>query len=43
MKIALRDKERRPPVPVGVEMVKVDYKTGNIIKSENKNILTLSR
>ena len=40
MKIALKDKERRPfLVPEGVEMVKIDYKTGNIIKSENKNTI----
>ncbi len=40
MEIALKDKERRPfLVPEGVEMVKVDYKTGNVIKSENKNTI----
>ena len=40
MKIALKDKERRPfLVPEGVEMVKIDYKTGSVIKSENKNTI----
>ena len=40
MKIALKNKERRPfLVPEGVEMVKIDYKTGSIIKSENKNTI----
>ncbi len=40
MEIALKDKERRPfLVPEGVEMVKIDYKTGSMIKSENKNTI----
>ena len=40
MKVALKDKERRPfLVPEGVEMVKIDYKTGNIIRSESKNTI----
>ena len=40
MEIALKNKERRPfLVPEGVEMVKINYKTGNIIKSENKNTI----
>ncbi len=40
MEIALKNKERRPfLVPEGVEMVKIDYKTGNIIKAENKNTI----
>ncbi len=40
MKVALKDKERRPfLVPEGVEMVKIDYKTGSIIRSESKNTI----
>ncbi len=40
MEIALKDKERRPfLVPEGIEMVKIDYKTGSMIKSENKNTI----
>ena len=40
MKTALKNKERRPfLVPEGVEMVKVDYKTGSVIRSDSKNTI----
>ncbi len=40
MQEALKNKERRPfLVPEGVEMVKIDYKTGEISKSGNKNTI----
>tara|TARA_Y100001970_G_C14240915_1_gene864853 strand:- start:310 stop:2694 length:2385 start_codon:yes stop_codon:yes gene_type:complete len=40
MKAALKEKEQRPfLVPEGVEMVKIDYKTGSISRSESKNTI----
>ncbi len=40
MNTALKNKERRPfLVPEGVEMVKIDYKTGSITRNESKNTI----
>ena len=40
MKTALKNKERRPfLVPEGVEMVKIDYKTGSVIRSDSKKTI----
>ncbi len=40
MKDVLESKERRPfLVPEGVEMVKIDYKTGNVAQNDDKNTI----
>ena len=40
MNEALKNKERRPfLVPEGVEMVKIDYKTGSIIRNQSENTI----
>ncbi len=40
MQNALKKKERRPfLVPEGIEMVRIDYKSGSIINSESKNTI----
>ncbi len=40
MKVALKNKERRPfLVPESIEMVKIDYKSGDLTQAEGKNTI----